>query len=368
MSSEKSTDVLEMQKFDSIIVNTLGELRNPNIAALSEDPPYVRGSTDPDDHRRDIDLRAIREAHQSGLTAVNITIANSSADFAQTVREIGAWEQLIRSNTQDFVKVLSADDIVTAKQQGKIGVIFGLQNLDQIGREIERIDTYNAFGVRILQLTYNPANLIGGGATSPGNEGLSEFGRQVIERLNERRIIVDLSHSGYQTCLDAAEASRRPISISHTGCRDLCDMPRNKSDKELRLVASKGGYIGIYFMAYLKSDWHPCADDVVAHIDHAVNVCGEDHVGIGTDGPVTQIDDLVSYEIENAKEIAKRIAEGIGGGEQSADTFPFVVDLRGVKQFYRLAELLAKKGYRSSTIEKILGKNFIRYAEDVWGT
>jgi membrane dipeptidase len=106
---------------------------------------------------------------------------------------------------------------------------------------------------------------------------------------------------------------------------------------------------------------------VVAHIDHAVNICGDDHVGIGTDGSVTQIDDLEVYQAALAKEIAQRTAAGISAAGERPDTYPFVVDLRGPQQFRKLAQLLAAKGYSSERIEKILGANFLRYAQTIWG-
>ena len=122
--------------------------------------------------------------------------------------------------------------------------------------------------------------------------------------------MVDLSHSGQQTCLDAARASRQPISINHTGCRALVDLPRNKTDEELRLVAESGGFVGIYFMPFLNRGQRRTAADVVAHIDHAVNVCGEDHVGIGTDGGTTGIDDMAAYRAHMRAEVAQRRAAG----------------------------------------------------------
>jgi membrane dipeptidase len=133
------------------------------------------------------------------------------------------------------------------------------------------------------------------------------------------------------------------------------------------LVASKGGFVGIYFMPFLNPSGHATAEDVVAHIDHAVNVCGEDHVGIGTDGTVTAIDDLEAYKATLAKEVAARRAAGVSAAGERPDTFPFVVDLRGVNQFYELADRLRKRGYSTPRIEKILGRNFLRYATDVWG-
>jgi membrane dipeptidase len=215
--------------------------------------------------------------------------------------------------------------------------------------------------------TYNPANQLGDGSMAPENRGLTPLGHSVVERLNARRVMVDLSHSGQQTCLDAARSSKQPISINHTGCRALNDVPRNKTDEELSLVATKGGFVGIYFMPFLKASGHATADDVVAHIEHAVNVCGEDHVGIGTDGSVTPIDDLEAYKKDLAAQIAARRAAGISAKGEGPDIFPFVVNLRGVGQFHELADRLQRRGFSSGNIEKVLGLNFLRFAREVWG-
>src|SRR6201992_4121017 len=115
-------------------------------------------------------------------------------------------------------------------------------------------------------------------------------------RISATRCMAAQSHSGRQICLDAARASSRPISINHTGCRALTDLPRNKTDEELRLAGHQGRVVGIYFMPFLNLSGHATAADVVAHIEHALNVCGEDHVGIGTDGGTTQIGDLEAYK------------------------------------------------------------------------
>jgi membrane dipeptidase len=125
--------------------------------------------------------------------------------------------------------------------------------------------------------------------------------------------------------------------------------------------------VGIYFMPFLNATGQAKADDVVAHIEHAVDVCGEDHVGIGTDGSVTQIDDLESYKKELAAEIAARRAAGISATGEGPQTFPFVVDLRGVGQFHELADRLRGRGFSTGRIEKILGLNFLRYAREIWG-
>lgn len=338
-----------------IVVNALGGLNDPNL----EEPK-----------RAAVTPRILRDAHASGMTAVNCTIgyvAGPQEPFQQSVADVGQYDALIRAHPKDLLKVLTAADIARAKAERKIGLVYGFQNAAMMGDDPARVDIFADLGVRIVQLTYNLRNQLGDGSIVPEGRGLTDFGRQVVERLNANRVMVDLSHSGRQICLDAARASKQPISINHTGCRALTDLPRNKTDEELRLVADRGGFVGVYFMPFLNLSGHARAVDVVAHIEHALNVCGEDHVGIGTDGGTTPIDDLELYKAALRKEHEDRKAKGIAAPGERADTHPFVDDLRGPDQFRKLYRLLAERGHRPACIEKILGGNFVRYARDVWG-
>ena len=352
---------------NALIINALGGLEDPNPPA-GEKPGQqqaVQGT-----ESMVLNERAVSDALASGLTAINVTLGYVAGDmepFEYTVAEIGEWDARLRANSGHLLKVYTTADIVRAKAERKIGVIYGFQNAAMMGSNSARVDIFANLGVRVIQLTYNPANQLGDGSMAPENRGLTPFGHEVVERLNAHRIMVDLSHSGEKTCLDAARTSKQPISINHTGCRALNDVPRNKTDEELRLVATRGGFVGIYFMPFLNASGHARADDVVAHIEHAVNVCGEDHVGIGTDGTVTPIDDLEAYKAHLAAEIAARRAAGISAKGEAPDTFPFVVDLRGVSQFHELADRLQKRGYTTGRIEKILGHNFLSYAQRIWG-
>ncbi|HEY8948594.1 MAG TPA: membrane dipeptidase [Rhizomicrobium sp.] len=348
-----------------IVVNALGGLENPNLALTRPQSDNPVGM-----ERIDMDDRTIADARASGLTAVNITlgyVGGPQEPYEDTIRTIAMWDDALRARPNDLLRVEKADDILRAKRENKIGLIYGFQNAAMMGNDASRVATFKGLGVRVIQLTYNPRNQLGDGSMVKENKGLTDFGREVVAQLNEHRIMVDLSHSGQNTCLDAARASKAPISINHTGCRALCDMPRNKTDEELKLVASKGGFVGIYFMPFLKADSHPHAEDVVAHIDHAVNVCGEDVVGIGTDGDVTGIDDMNVYRSFAAKQIADRAKQGLGATGETPDTYPFVIDLRGVDQFRKLEGLLKAKGYSDTRIEKIMGRNFLRYAKEIWG-
>lgn len=348
-----------------MIINALGILDNPNApGSLAAAHKLAQDSED-----MTIDERTIADAHASGLTAVNITLGYTLGDadpYPHTLHEIEVWDRIIAEHPADLVKVLTPGDIRAAHRDRRIGVVYGFQNAVAVGDDPSRIIQFRDLGVRVIQLTYNQANHIGDGAMAPQNRGLTPFGREVVEALCDSRIMVDLSHSGENTCLQAIRHSKLPVSINHTGCRALVDLPRNKTDEELRLVAEQGGFVGIYFMPFVHPTGHARAADVVEHILHAVDVCGEDHVGIGTDGTVTSIDDLDAYKARLAEHVAQRQAAGVGAAGERADTYPFVTDLRGVDQFHNLIRLLEERGMGSERIEKIMGRNFLAYADRVW--
>ncbi len=341
-----------------VIIDALGDISNENLPESAQTGP-----------EQGIDLRALADARASGLTAFNHTLGYVFGDqepFEFTVKDIGTWDALIRRHADTLVKIYHVADIHAARQRGQIGVIYGFQNSAMMGNDAGRVEIFANLGVRVIQLTYNNRNQVGDGAMVPENRGLTEFGRNVVHELNRHRVLVDLSHSGEQTCLDAAAASTSPIVISHTGCRAVTDLPRNKTDRELKRVADSGGFVGIYFMPFLAIDRQPMAADLIAHIEHAIQVCGEDHVGIGTDGSVPQIDDMPGYLDALRKEVEQRRALGIGAAGERGDIVKFLPDLVGTRKFYRLAELLRQRGHSQQRIEKIMGLNFLRVAQQVW--
>jgi len=337
-----------------LFVNTLGALTD------EFDVKVMKAGIDP------ALLQAVRA---SGLAAVNVTLAVSSPgahDFENTLDEIADWDELIRRHAAYFLKISQASDIEAAHRAGKLGIIYGFQNTSRIGDDLDRIDQFHDRGLRIIQLTYNMANPVGGGVLAP-ERGLTDFGHRVVERLNARRIMVDLSHSGTKTCLDAIAASRQPISINHTGCRALVDVPRNKTDEELRLAAGKGGYIGIYLNSFLSVHMPSKADDLIAHIEHAIQICGEDHVGIGSDNdsPFAAHDSAIFTKLMN-EQIMQRRAAGMSAPGENPGFLPFLPDLQGPDLYRQLAVKLRERGHSQSRVAKILGGNFMRYADAIW--
>ncbi|MFG3087363.1 dipeptidase [Streptomyces antibioticus] len=348
-----------------LIINALGQLDNPNAPRSMRAAAELNATSE----QFTVDARTLAEARASGLTAVTITLGYVMGElppYEHTVHEIDVWDGIIDRHPDALLKVTTAADIRTVARDGRVGVVYGFQNAVAVGDDVSRVAEFAERGVRVVQLTYNQANHLGGGSAAPAGTGLTAFGREVVDALNDHHVMVDLSHSGERTCLDAAAHSRAPVSVNHTGCRALTDLPRNKTDDELRLVASRGGFVGIYFMPFLNPTGHARAADVVEHLAHAVDVCGEDHVGIGTDGPVTAIDDLDAYRERLAEHVAQRRAAGVSAAGERADTYPFVVDLRGVDQFRELIRLLERRGWSATRIEKIMGRNFLDYAERVW--
>jgi len=350
---------------DLFVINMLGGIRNPNIPRSGGPSGALEG-----EQRTALEDRALADAIASGTAAVNTTIgyvAGFQEPFESSVNDISRWNTIIRTHSDALLKVWTAGDIERAAREGKVGIIQGFQNAAMMGDDAQRAGVFAGLGVKVIQLTYNIANQLGHGSMVPENGGLTDFGRDVVAELNANRTLVDLSHSGEQTCLDAIEATTAPIAITHTGCRAVTDLPRNKTDRELRLVAEGGGIVGVYFMPFLAADGMAVADDVVRHIEHAVQVCGEEHVGIGTDGGTTAYDDMdAAYEAAR-RDVERRRAAGIGAAGERAGVVPFIPDLQGPDQFRKLADMLRARGHTTERIEKILGTNALRVMREVWG-
>ena len=241
----------------------------------------------PDDPADTISSEALAAIRQSGLTALNVTVSGVGSytrDYDATIRNIAYWNAQIAAHPERLLLVRSAADIDAAKRSQRLGLIYGFQDATPLAEDLDRVELFRELGVRVFQLTYNRRNLVGDGCLEPGNAGLSTFGHALIERLDASHSLIDLSHSGQRTALEAIAAAKGPIAITHTGCAALANLPRNKTDEELKKLADKGGVAGIYLMPFLRVEGQPMAEDVLRHIEHAVDVCGEDHVGIGTDG------------------------------------------------------------------------------------
>lgn len=315
-------------------------------------------------------VRGRAENHGSGITACSMTLAavgNEPDNWQKSIAGMAQFDQIITDNPADLLKVLSAADIVRAKREGRIGIIFNTQDTALVGTELDRLATLKGLGVRVVQLTYNLRNLSGDGCLEPANAGLSKLGHATVARVEHEKLLLDLSHSGQRTVAEGLAAATRPPTISHTGCRALNDNPRNQWDAELRACADKGGVVGIYWMPFLVASGKPSGADLVRHMEHVRQVCGEDHVGIGTDGiiPKTVIDDKARANQQHFFD--DRTKRGIAAPGEGPDVFNILAEWDDPGRFEHLAAGLARAGWSGAAIDKALGGNVLRLYREVWG-
>jgi membrane dipeptidase len=329
------------------------------------------GISDPysDETATTISARALAEHRASGLTACSATLAivgNEPDNFQKSLEGMAQFDQVLADNPHAFLKVLRAADILEAKRSARIGIIFNTQDTALVGTELDRLAVLKGLGVRVVQLTYNTRNLSGDGCLEPSNAGISKLGHATIERIEHEKLLLDLSHGGQRTTAEAIASATRPPTISHTGCRALNDNPRNQWDAELRACADKGGVVGIYWMPFLVANGKPSGSDLVRHMEHVRQICGEDHVAIGTDGmvPKTVIDDRA--RANQKKFYDDRAKRGIAAPGEGPDIFNIVAEWDDAGRFEHLAHGLSRTGWRSTAIEKALGGNLLRLYGEVW--
>ncbi len=300
---------------------------------------------------------------ESGVTALKSTLGGATGDFAMTVADIAAADQLMEKRADLFLKVRVATDLDRARKEQKVGVIYSFESAAMLEDKIERIESFRGLGVRVMQLTYNRRTPLGVGCLDGETDGLTDLGRQAIAKMNELGVAVDLSHSNTKTTADGIAASAKPPLITHAGCRAIYLHPRNKEDRELKALADKGGVVGIYMLPYLTaSPKQPMLDDYLQHLEHALKICGEDHVGIGSDVPFFHVDDSDLAQMKKAAE--KRKADGVAAPGEDRPTY--IPDLNTPRKIELIADALLKRGHKSAAIEKIMGANFKRVFGEIW--
>jgi membrane dipeptidase len=317
-----------------------------------------------------MDPRAVADLRASGLTMSHFTVntvGNGPEVWAKTIVTIAQVDQLIADNPDVLIKVGKADDIRRAKREGRSAILYGTQDTSLVGADLDRIALLKGLGVRSIQLTYNLRNLCGDGSLEPGNAGLSKLGHATIARIEKEKLLVDFSHGGQRTIAEGLAATTRPPIISHTGCRSLYDNPRNVWDAEMKACADRGGVIGIFWMPFLVPNSRPTGADLIRHMDHVKNLCGEDHVSIGTDGNLskTTLDDKA--RAAQKKFYEDRAAQGIAAPGEGPDIFNIVAEWDDIMRYRHLADGLSKAGWTAAQVDKALGGNLLRVYGETFG-
>ncbi len=294
-----------------------------------------------------------------GITGFHNSIGTGGPTAVEeTLSFMAAWQGYAGRNSHVFTLVNTAPDLDRAKADRKVAVIMGLQNSEHF-RKAEDVKAFYQMGQRCSQLTYNSQNLLGSGGTERVDGGLSDFGVEIVKAMNEVGMLVDVSHCGDKTTLDAIEVSPQPIAITHSNCRALLDHPRLKTDEAIRKLAAKGGVMGITGVRMFVRDKEPTTlEHIIDHIDHVAKLVGVEHVGIGSDSDLNGYDDMPADQLKMLRASYK-----------ASYGFRDKIDIEGFdhpKKTFDLTEALFRRGYSEQNIIAVLGGNFRRLLGATW--
>ncbi len=303
------------------------------------------------------DAATFEAARTSGLSAIQTSLSNRN--FAVAMRDLAEWDALFATHRDRLLKVTSGAQFGEARKSGRIAVVLGFQNATIVESDVRNLDKLHAAGARCIQLTYNSRNLLGDGCTERTNAGLSDFGVEVVHRMNALGIVVDLSHCGDQTTRDGIELSKRAPAFTHTVCKAIYDHVRGKSDELIKAMSDKGGVTGITTLGYFVGPTAATTvDDYLKQIDHAVTVGGIDHVGIASDHAIRGI--MATHTRESWYVPRLTAFKPV----YNVRWPPNIPELDPPTRYRTIALGLAKRGYTSAQVEKIIGGNWMRYFSD----
>jgi membrane dipeptidase len=261
-------------------------------------------------------------------------------------------------------KALTAQDIRTAKAEDRKALFINTQSGYGAPDNFDVVRGAYDLGMRVLQLTANPMTSIGAGCTERTDAGVSHLGARLIALMNDLGMLVDTSHCGRQTTLDACEISERPVIATHTSAGALYPHARSKSDAELDALAASGGVIGIYAIPFfLSGDEGVTIETMLDHVDYVVGRVGSEHVAIGADWPMPHPKWLL-------REMTKAFVDAPGSGwrpEDKVDNETNLVGFDDYRDWPNITRGLVSRGYSDEQIAGILGENFLRVFEDVCG-
>jgi membrane dipeptidase len=299
----------------------------------------------------------------SGITAANRELFDWSPDSNDRgLRGFGLIQAQF-DRLPWLSKALAAEDIRRAKQDGSHTGLVTIQNTSWLDGDLSLLRAAHDFGMRMAQITYNTMNIFGCGCTERVDAGLSAAGVRLVQAMKAIGMIVDVSHCGPRTTLDACRVSEVPIVASHTSARAVYTHARGKDDDVLEAIAATGGVIGIYAVPYfLSAAERPSIEAMLDHLDHVLHVVGPEHVGIGTDRPFQLPLDVVQNQAAAVGQ-----ARGFRPQDRINSVYPNLVGFDDYRDFPNITRGLVARGYSDETIVAILGGNFVRVFEQICG-
>jgi len=318
-----------------------------------------------------LDVEYAKKLRSVGINATNYTVASTDLfngkviqdNFVSTCKKIGHWIRVLEKCHEFASLTTNLEEMHKIVDSGKIAIFFGFQNGSPIEDNLDYLDIFYRLGVRFIQLTYNARNYIGNGCGEANDSGLSSFGEKVITRMNELGIVVDLSHCGYQTTMDAIKCSKKPALITHANVKALADTPRNKTDEQISAMAERGGVIGVKHMlgdTKTKLAQDTTVADLVDHIDYIVQLVGIDHVAIGTDFTGTTDRSVLERANKNVELIRSQFSGPYVGKRFKP------AGIASISGLPNMTRALVLRGYTDTDIKKILGENWLRVLKDIF--
>lgn len=302
------------------------------------------------------DLDELTRWKRAGIDFVSVNVGYDVEPWTKTIAALSGYRHWLRSHADRFILVNSFSDIIVAKKSGRLAISFDIEGADALNGDLGMVDFYYRLSVRQMLFVYNRNNLAGGGCHD-GNEGLTDFGRAVVDEMNRVGMVVDASHCSHRTSMELMERSTQPIVFSHSNARMLHDHERNIADDQIKACAQKAGVIGVNGVGLFLGPGDP-VDRILAHIDYICEQAGAQHVGLGLDSTLfCQPEDLFLGEAQMA-----RYAE-YWPKRQYPDNS---IDFAPVEIIPDLIIGMEKRGYSAIDIAGILGGNFARIAKEVW--
>jgi membrane dipeptidase len=293
---------------------------------------------------------------QSGVDAVSINVGFDLTSALDTFKVAAAFRRGILERPDRFVLAETADDVREAQRSGRLAVTFDLEGTEPLDGEVALLGAYHALGVRTCLIAYNQRNRAGGGCHDDPSDGLTGFGLELVREMNRLGILVDATHCSVQTTFDLFEASKDPVIFSHSVPRSVKDHDRNITDEQMRACAATGGVVGINGVGLFLGPNDASTESVVRAVEAAVDVVGPQHVGLGLDYVFDQ-DELNAFLLENADTFPA------GSGYEAGVAMEFA----SPAQLPEVRAALLDRGHSEEDVRGIMGDNFLRVAEAVWG-
>jgi len=308
----------------------------------------------PFNHNLDYYFKELYRHKLAGFSVVSVNIGYANIPWGKQINIAHKLKKLIESNRDKFFQISSVQELIFAKNTGKLGIFFDVEGANLLEGELSRIRTLYEVGVRWMCLTYNQTNsLVGGCLPDEKDEGLSELGHQVVHKMGEVGMMVCCSHTGEISAKEIIEHNKKPTIYSHSNCKSVYNHWRNISDENIKLCGSKNGVVCINGVGPFLGDTKANVAGFMNHLEHLLKLVGPDNVGIGLD---------YVYDAEDLGELLNEEKEILGGDDYAPDNFSFI----SPEKITYIKNKLKQKGFSDIDINKIFGGNLLRVAKEVW--